>query len=187
MIQNGKSMKTITAKWYECSIRYEKVDESGASKMVTESYVVDALSFTEAESILIENVSPLTNGAFDVVGIKQAKYNEVALMTDGEAILHHETNKLMHAMQVGKGEEQFKEHTEFNRAMVESHFYKVKVAFVTLDEKTGKEKMTNTLMLIEGCSLHVALDGVDNVLQGTMVDYISVNAASTNIVDVFVH
>lgn len=178
-------MKTITAKWFECTVQYERMTEEGTQKKVTELYVVNALSFTEAEARIIEEMSPFISGDFEVVGIKPAQYKEIAFMTDGEAVLNNETNKLMHALQVGKGEEQFKEHTDFNRASVESHFYKMKVAFTTLDEKTMKEKMTNTLMLIEGCSLHDALDGVDNVLKGSMVDYISVNAVSTKIVDVF--
>ena len=40
--------------WFECKIRYEKVMENGMSKKVTEPYLVDALSFTEAESRIIE-------------------------------------------------------------------------------------------------------------------------------------
>lgn len=36
--------------WFECKIRYEKVMENGMQKKVTESYLVDALSFTEAEA-----------------------------------------------------------------------------------------------------------------------------------------
>ena len=40
--------------WFECSIRYEKVAENGMNRKVTEAYLVDALSFTEAEARIIE-------------------------------------------------------------------------------------------------------------------------------------
>lgn len=178
-------MKSISSKWFECSVRYDKMDEQGIQKKVTELYVVNAQSFTEAEARIIEEMSPFISGEFEVVGIKPAQYKEIAFMTDGEAMLNNEANKLMHALNVGKGKEQFEADSDFNRANVESHFYKMKVAFITLDEKTAKEKLTNVQMLVEGCSLHDALDGVDNVLKGAMVDYKSVNAVSTKIVDVF--
>ena len=38
--------------WFECKIRYEKTMENGMNKKVTEPYLVDALSFTEAEARL---------------------------------------------------------------------------------------------------------------------------------------
>ena len=44
--------------WFECKIRYEKVAENGMNKKVTEPYLVDALSFTEAESRIIEEITP---------------------------------------------------------------------------------------------------------------------------------
>ena len=40
--------------WFECKIRYEKTMENGMIQKVTESYLVDALSFTEAEARIIE-------------------------------------------------------------------------------------------------------------------------------------
>ena len=44
--------------WFECKIRYEKVMENGMQKKVTEPYLVDALSFTEAEARIIEEMTP---------------------------------------------------------------------------------------------------------------------------------
>ena len=44
--------------WFECKIRYEKVMENGMNKKVTEPYLVDALSFTEAEARIIEEMTP---------------------------------------------------------------------------------------------------------------------------------
>ena len=48
--------------WFECKIRYEKVVENGMQKKVTEPYLVDALSFTEAEARIIEEMTPFISG-----------------------------------------------------------------------------------------------------------------------------
>lgn len=52
--------------WFECKIRYEKVMENGMNKKVTEPYLVDALSFTEAEARIIEEITPYISGEFTV-------------------------------------------------------------------------------------------------------------------------
>ena len=48
--------------WFECKIRYEKTMENGMNKKVTEPYLVDALSFTEAEARIIEEMTPFISG-----------------------------------------------------------------------------------------------------------------------------
>lgn len=63
--------------WFECKIRYEKVTENGMNKKVTEPYLVDALSFTEAESRIIEEITPFISGEFTVSDIKRANYSEL--------------------------------------------------------------------------------------------------------------
>ena len=55
-------MRSKTAIWFECKIRYEKVMEDGLQKKVTEAYVVDALSFSEAEERIIEEMSSYISG-----------------------------------------------------------------------------------------------------------------------------
>ncbi len=62
--------------WFECKIKYEKTMENGLVKKVTEPYLVDALSFTEAEKRIIDEVSPFMTGEFQVSDIKRAKYAE---------------------------------------------------------------------------------------------------------------
>ena len=49
-------MRTRTSTWFECKIRYDKMMEDGMQKKITELYVVDALSFTEAESSIIDEI-----------------------------------------------------------------------------------------------------------------------------------
>ncbi len=70
--------------WFECKIRYEKVTENGMNKKVTEPYLVDALSFTEAEARIIEEMTPFITGVFTVSDIKRANYSEI-FFSDEEA------------------------------------------------------------------------------------------------------
>ena len=68
--------------WFECKIRYEKVMENGMQKKVTEPYLVDALSFTEAEARIIEEMTPFISGEFTVSDIKRANYHCTGLGID---------------------------------------------------------------------------------------------------------
>lgn len=70
--------------WFECKIRYEKVTENGMNKKVTEPYLVDVLSFTEAEARIIEEMTPFITGVFTVSDIKRANYSEI-FFSDEEA------------------------------------------------------------------------------------------------------
>lgn len=63
--------------WFECKIRYEKIMENGMQKKVTEPYLVDALSFSEAEARIIEEVTSFISGEFTVSDIKRANYSEL--------------------------------------------------------------------------------------------------------------
>ena len=57
--------------WFECKIRYDKTQENGSIKKVTEPYLVDALSFTEAEARIIEEMTPFISGEVDVNAVKR--------------------------------------------------------------------------------------------------------------------
>lgn len=63
--------------WFLCKIKYEKTMENGQNKKVTEPYLVDALSHTEAEARIIEEMTPYISGEFTVSGIVPAKYSEL--------------------------------------------------------------------------------------------------------------
>jgi hypothetical protein len=65
------------AQWIETKLRYGKVMENGAVKKVTEAYLVDALSFTEAEARIIEEMKPYIGDDFEVKAVKKAKIAEV--------------------------------------------------------------------------------------------------------------
>lgn len=71
--------------WFECKVRYEKTLENGMNKKVTEPYLVDALSFTEAEARIIEEVSPYISGEFTIADIKRANYTELFFCEEDSA------------------------------------------------------------------------------------------------------
>lgn len=70
--------------WFECKISYEKMMENGMQKKVTEPYLVDALSFTEAEARIIEEIRPFISGEFTVADIKRARLNEIFFNENGD-------------------------------------------------------------------------------------------------------
>lgn len=146
-------MRSRTTTWFECKIRYEKAMEDGSQKKVTEQYVVDALSFTEAEASIIEEMSAYISGEFEVRDIKKAAYGEVF----------------------------------FSDAPSADRWYKAKLQFITIDEKTEKEKRSNVNYLVHGSTLPGAVASIDEVMGGTMVDYVIASIAETQIMDVFEH
>jgi len=138
-------------KYYECGIRYEKMMENGLQKKVTEIYLVDSLSFTEAENRIIEEMQPYISGEFEVKTIKQANYSELLLSDEISA----------------------------------DKYFKCKLAFILLDEKSGKEKKTSTNMLVQAASTEDATDKLNAALRLTMVDYEITSVSETKIMDYF--
>ncbi len=63
--------------WFECKIRYEKLDENGLPKKVTEPYLVDALSFTEAETRISKEMQPYISGEFTISSVRRGNISEL--------------------------------------------------------------------------------------------------------------
>ena len=137
--------------WFECKIRYEKVMENGMQKKVTEPYLVDALSFTEAEARIIEEMTPFISGEFTVSDIKRANYSEL-FPSDEESA---------------------------------DRWFKCKLIFITLDEKSGAEKKTSTQVLVQAADLRDAVKKLDEGMKGTMADYQINSITETAIMDVY--
>jgi predicted RNase H-like HicB family nuclease len=135
-------------------LKYEKVQEDGMQKKVTEQYVVDAVSFSEAEQRIMEEMAQYISGELEVANINPAPFGEV-FFADGD-------------VQADK-------------------WYKAKLQFVTIDEKTAKEKKSNVTYLVQAASLEDARKNIDEVMQGTMIDYVTVGVNETPIMDVFEH
>ena len=65
------------ALWFECKVRYDRMTENGSVKKVNEPYLVDALTFTEAESRIIEKMTPFISGEFSISAVKKTKISEI--------------------------------------------------------------------------------------------------------------
>lgn len=63
--------------WFECKVRFDKTQENGSIKRVTEPYLVDALSFTEAEARITQELMPFISGDFNVSAVKRTKITEI--------------------------------------------------------------------------------------------------------------
>ena len=144
-------MRSRTAVWFECKIRYEKVMEDGLQKKVNENYVVDALSFSEAEKRIIEEMSSYISGEFEVADIKKAAYKEIFFTDDNIA----------------------------------DKWYKAKLQFITIDEKTEKEKRSSVTYLVQAGSMNGAMKNIDEVMGGTMIDYVVASVIETTLMDVY--
>lgn len=74
----------MASTYFECKVSFEKIMEDGKQKTVTEAYLVDALSFSEAEARIIEEVAPFISGEFTVKDIKRAKISELFFNENGD-------------------------------------------------------------------------------------------------------
>ena len=144
-------MRSRTATWFVCGIRYEKTMEDGTQKKVTEQYVIDALSFTEAEERIIEEMASYISGESDVKTCAIAPFKEVF----------------------------------FSENATDDKWYKAKLDFITIDEKTEKEKRTHVCYLVQAGSIGGALKAINEVMGGTMIDYSVMALQETTYWDVF--
>ncbi|HKK82379.1 MAG TPA: DUF4494 domain-containing protein [Prolixibacteraceae bacterium] len=70
--------------WYECKVKYLKIDQSGHERKVNDNYLLDAVSFTDAETRIYKEMQQLTNGEFQVANIKKSNLTEVIPSETGE-------------------------------------------------------------------------------------------------------
>ena len=144
-------MRSRTATWFECKIRYEKTMEDGLPKKVSEVYVVDALSFSEAEERIMEEMLPYNLVDIEIVDVKIAPYREVFFADDNLA----------------------------------DQWFKAKLSFITIDERTDKEKRTSMMYLVNAGNINSAINNIGEVMSGTMIDYVTTSISATKIMDVF--
>jgi len=137
------------ALWFECKVRFDKTMENGTVKKVTEPYLVDALSFTEAEARITEEVTPFISGEFSVSAVKKSNISEIFYDSTGDK------------------------------------WYRVKVAFITIDEKTASEKRTASHIFVQASDFKNAYDNFMDGMKETISDFEIVSIAETLIMDVF--
>ncbi len=136
---------------FECKIRYEKTFENGLVKKVTEAYLVDAMSFTEAEARICKEIAPFISGGFEVSAIR--RYNSSEMFADPAG----------------------------------DKWYRCKVMFITIDERSGAEKKTASYMLVQSTDLKTAREKLESGMKGTMADYDNAEIKETNIIDIFLY
>ena len=69
----------------------------------------------------------------------------------------------------------------------DDRWYKTKLQFITIDEKTEREKRTSVYYLVQAASLNGAVKNIDEVMGTTMIDYVIASINETQIMDVFEH
>ena len=67
----------------------------------------------------------------------------------------------------------------------DDRWYKAKLQFITIDEKTEKEKRSNVYYLVQAATFQGAVKNIDQVMGGTMIDYVIASLAETQLMDVF--
>lgn len=137
------------ATWFECKVKYDKLAENGQQKTVTEPYLVDALSFTEAEARIIEEITPFISGEFKVTAVKRTNIAEIFWNEAGD------------------------------------RWFKVKVNFITIDEKTAVEKKTANFIMVQAEDFKSAFENFMAGMKGTMSDFEIASISETLIMDVY--
>lgn len=144
-------IKSMTGDFYEVGVRYNKTQEDGTSKKVTEKYAVDAVSFGEAEANIVKEMEAYISGEYKLTSNSLANYHEVVT-------------------------------TEADNA---DRYYKVRAVFITFDDKTQREKRSNTNFLVQAFSLRNAIDNFDTFMGSSMIDYSIVSVQETKLMDIF--
>lgn len=136
------------ALYFETAVRYDKMQENGTVKKTTEKFLVEALSFAEAEARTTEERTPYMSGDFDVRAAKKTKIAEI-----------------------------------FNIGA--ERYWLVKVAFITIDERTAVEKRTISQILVGAADFSNAIEVFNEGMKGTMADFEIVSLSESPILDVF--
>lgn len=135
--------------WFECKVRYDKIQENGSVKKVTDVFLSDSLSITEAVARITKEQAPFISGDFIVSSAKSTKIAEI--FRDDSA----------------------------------DKWYLVKVAFITIDEKTAAEKKSISQILVAGNNFKHAYDNFIEGMKGSMADYEVVSMNETAYLDVY--
>lgn len=105
--------------YFLVKVSYESMTPSGSMKKVRESYVIDAVSFTEAEARTIGELQPKIDRELVVDAMSKVSFSGI--------------------IRTGK-----------------ERWYKAKLNYITIDERSGKEKRKSTFMLVEADSVEEA-------------------------------
>lgn len=71
-----------TANWFEAKVKYVKVGEDGRERKVSEMYLLDAMSYTEAESRIVSEMEMIVKGDYNIASLKKSNISEVVTSED---------------------------------------------------------------------------------------------------------
>lgn len=146
-------MEIINSTWFEGKVTYQKENGQGMLKKTSELYVVDALSFSEAEKRLEEYASSYSMKDAEVMALKRADYGEVI----------------------------------FTGKIDDDRWYKVKLAYITLNEKTEKETRTYISYLVQADNIDNANARIKEMMKDSISDYAIETIQETKFMDVIEH
>jgi len=135
--------------YFECTVKYDKVQETGLMKKVNEKYLVEALSFTEAETRMSKEIAQYVSGEYDITAIRRLQVSEIFESKDAAA----------------------------------DRWYKSKIQYITLDEKTGREKRTPAIVYVKAKDFDDARNVIQENMQGTLGDWEKAVISDTPIMD----
>ena len=138
--------------WFECKLEYDKMMENGTMKRVKgETYLVNAITCSDAEDRMVEEMKSYISGEFMVTDIKRVKFGETFFCEEDAA----------------------------------DRFFKIKLVFITLDEKSGVEKKSASTMLVQAKDFQMAVKNLEEGMKGTMSDWEINTISETMLMDVF--
>lgn len=136
--------------WFEVTLKYERMLDDGSIKKVSETYVTEAISFSEAEKRIISEIGKSVRGGIEVKKMTTASYKEVV----------------------------------FSDNPSDEHWFKAKVSFITLDEKSGKEKRTTIQYLLQADTFDDAVTHINDFMRSSG-DFLTTTVSETKILDVY--
>lgn len=138
--------------FYECTVKFDKVQENGLIKKASEKYIVEAFSFSEAEKRIIQEIAQYVQGELDVTAIRRLQVADI-FETDAYAD--------------------------------PDRWYKAKLTFITLDERTGKEKRTPCIVLVHATDFDDARNAIQEGMKGTLGDWEKAVLSEMPVMDLF--
>lgn len=136
------------ATWFLCKIRYRKQSENGKQITFNESYLIDSVSFTEAEARIYQELSSIIKD-FTLVGVSPMRLTDVFHYDDAET------------------------------------WFKCKVNYISVDEKSGKEKKVQNTMLVSAAHVKQAYERIEESLSTMLVPFEISDVNITNIMEIF--
>jgi hypothetical protein len=135
--------------WYTAAVRYTKEFTDGTLKRTTEKYLLNTMSFTDAEARIYKEVGEYVRGEFQVTALQKTNYADIFFYDDAEI------------------------------------WYNVKLAYVTEDADTGKEKKVTNLFLVSAHNIKEAYERMEESMKGLMAHFTILKIEKSPIIDIF--